>query len=259
MNDQLRDGSAGAGGSDAGAAVAGGAAGTITPRDASPRGAHDGPRGADAAVADASAAVPASDAGPDVGPPSNPCLPLTFPSGATIATFEDAAMSAVYDGISDTNCYPRPRCWIDIDRLEDPNAGITVDTSVQLSAHFQLAEFVTSELPYSHRVLVSPALIEHLETYRAAAGDTAVRITSGYRSPQHQRAVCQSICGQDCCTGGPNPCACRSRHEWGDAADIASTDPPSLYAYAGMSDFGFCLAETGHLHVDLNPCGAGCP
>jgi hypothetical protein len=136
---------------------------------------------------------------------------------------------------------------------------VTYDLSVQLSPHFQLSEFVDSELPYSHKVLVSPALIAHLETYRAAAGGKAVRITSGFRSPQHQRTVCQGICGMDCCSGGANPCACRSRHEWGDAADVASDTPADLYPYAEMSGFGFCLAEVGHLHVDMNPCGAGCP
>ena len=136
---------------------------------------------------------------------------------------------------------------------------MTYDLEVQLSPHFKLSELVDTELSYSHKVLVSPALIEHLETYRVAARNNAVRITSGYRSPQHQRDTCQGICEKDCCTGGANPCACRSRHEWGDAADIASDEPASLYPDAETSGFGYCLAEVGHLHVDMNPCGAGCP
>jgi hypothetical protein len=263
-NERL-DASAGAAGSDANAPGNGGASGSgsggakggARAGDTSTAGAHDASARADAEAPDGPDAAPAPDAGPVV--PPNPCKPLAFPSGITIATFEDAAMSAVYDDISDTNCFPRPVCWIDVDRLEDPRAGITYDLSVQLSPHFQLSELVDSELPYSRKVLVSPALVEHLETYRAAAGGKAVRITSGYRSPQHQRTVCQGICGMDCCSGGANPCACRSRHEWGDGADIASDDPPSLYQYAEGSGFGFCLAEVGHLHVDMNPCGAGCP
>ncbi len=190
----------------------------------------------------------------------SPCPSLEFPSGLHLQTYEDAAMSATYDTIADDACYPRPECWIDVDHLLDPTTGIVHDISVSVSDHFQLSEFVETELPYSHKVLLDPALVSELEAFRSAHGGVPVKLTSGYRSPDHQRAVCQDVCGQDCCPDDPlNPCACRSRHEWGDAADIASATPASLYADAGDADFGYCLAESGHLHVDMNPCGAGCP
>src|SRR5207253_1009700 len=110
--------------------------------DASPRGSggvKGGMRAVDASAGASRDSSTNADAGapdePDAGlvmPPPNPCAPLMFPSGITIATFRDAAMSAVYDDISDTNCYPRPVCWIDVDRLEDPRAGMTYDLEVQL-------------------------------------------------------------------------------------------------------------------------------
>lgn len=187
----------------------------------------------------------------DAGPVSaNGCPVLTFPSGIRLQTVKDATLSASYSSISDTMSYPKPLCFIDTAALVDPIANKTYDTSVQLSPHFQLSELVQTELSYSKRVLVNPTLIAKLEAFRAALGGEAVNISSGYRSPAHQRAVCQSICNEDSC---PGICAARSRHSWGDAADIGVV-PTNRYGDAGCTaKFNFVYQEGNHLHLDLNP------
>ena len=90
----------------AGATGGGHASGTD---DASPpgsSGASGGTRSMDASLGASQDSSTSADAGtpdPDgspVMPPPNPCAPVTFPSGIAIATFRDAAMSAVYDDIS---------------------------------------------------------------------------------------------------------------------------------------------------------------
>lgn len=76
------------------------------------------------------------------------------------------------------------------------------DGDLQLSPHFRLGEFACKD--GSDKVLVDDALVELLETIRAAAGG-AVTINSGYRSPEHNAAV-----------GGVSS----SQHLYGRAADI---------------------------------------
>ncbi len=187
----------------------------------------------------------------DAGPISaNGCPVLTFPSGIHLQTVPDATLSQSYASISDTTNYPKPLCFIDTAALQDPVAKKTYDTSVQLSPHFQLVELVSTELSYSKRVLLNPTLIAKLEAFRAALGGESVSISSGYRSPAHQRAVCQSICNKDVC---PGICAARSRHSWGDAADIGVV-PTNRYGDAGCAaKFNFVYQEGNHLHLDLNP------
>ena len=76
------------------------------------------------------------------------------------------------------------------------------DGDLQLSPHFRLAEFACKD--GSDKVLVDDALVELLETIRAAAG-VAVSINSAYRTPAHNAAV-----------GGVS----NSQHVYGRAADI---------------------------------------
>jgi uncharacterized protein YcbK (DUF882 family) len=188
-----------------------------------------------------------ADAGP-LG--QNGCPILTFPSGIHLQTVPDATLTKSYASISDSTYYPKPLCFIDTAALVDPVAKKTYDTSVQLSPHFQLSELVATELSYSKRVLVNPTLIAKLEAFRAALGGESVNISSGYRSPPHQRAVCRGICGKDSC---PGLCAARSRHSWGDAADIGVVPTNRLGNAGCTAKFNFVYQEGNHLHLDLNP------
>ena len=76
------------------------------------------------------------------------------------------------------------------------------DGDVQLSPHFRLGEFACKD--GSDKVLVDDALVELLETIRAAAGGS-VTINSAYRTPAHNAAQ-----------GGVS----NSQHVYGRAADI---------------------------------------
>jgi hypothetical protein len=197
------------------------------------------------------------DAGPegdgDIAPPNvdtdGGCPVLKFPSGVNIQTKADAKMTAEYTGIADKGSYPLPVCFIDTDDLYDPVTGDMNTIDVMVGKHFALSELVNTELPYGHKVLLSPVLIAKLDAYRDALGD-AVDLSSGYRSPAHQRATCQSLCGADSCSG---TCAARSRHSWGDAADHAVI-PSATYAAAGCkARFNYVFREGNHMHLDLNP------
>ena len=98
-------------------------------------------------------------------------------------------------------------------------------------------------------MLLSSELVAKLDAYREALGES-VGLTSGYRSPAHQRAVCRGLCGADSC---PGTCAARSRHSWGDAADHG-VPPSSHYADAACSaKFNFVFREGDHMHLDLDP------
>lgn len=202
------------------------------------------------------------DAGPerdgDVAPPNvdgdGGCPVLTFPSGVNIRTKPDAKTTAEYTSISDTADYPLPVCFIDTDDLYDPATGITNTVDIMVGKHFALSELVGTELPYGHMMLVSPVLVAKLDAYRDAL-DEPVDLSSGFRSPAHQRATCQSICGEDSCG---DVCAARSRHSWGDAADHAVV-PSGTYANAGCAArFNFVYREGNHMHLDLNPAHAIC-
>ena len=76
------------------------------------------------------------------------------------------------------------------------------DGDLQLSPHFRLREIASRD--GADKVLVDEALVALLEAIRAAAGG-AVTINSGYRSPEHNKAV-----------GGVS----HSQHVYGRAADI---------------------------------------
>jgi len=199
-------------------------------------------------VEDAGLAVPSDLPPPNVDSDGG-CPILRFPSGVNIQTKTDTKMTAEYTDISDTGSYPLPVCFIDTDDLYDPVSGDTNNVDVMVGKHFALSELVGTELAYGHKVLLSPVLVFKLDAYRDALG-AGVDLSSGYRSPAHQRAVCQGLCGQDSCSG---TCAARSRHSWGDAADHAVV-PSATYADAGCkARFNYVFREGDHMHLDLNP------
>ncbi len=85
--------------------------------------------------------------------------------------------------------------------------GEEMITSGQLSANFGLSEFASKDGAATPASVI-PALRDlasQLEVVREAFGGASISITSGYRSPQHNRRV-----------GG----ATRSRHMAGEAADF---------------------------------------
>ncbi len=216
--------------------------------------------GADLDASDAGADLDASDAtdaaadGSGIPDDTGGCPVLAFPTGVHIQTYPDQAMTDAYTPIADTGNYPLPTCFLDVDKLDDPTAGVTYPVTVQVGTYFKLSELVSTELPYSHKVLVSPDLIAKLDAYRKNIGK-AVILSSGYRSPQHQRDVCMQKCGQPSC---PGICAARSRHSWGDAADIPLTPTQTMANAACAAQFHFIYLEGGHLHLDLNPAHKIC-
>lgn len=200
-------------------------------------------------VQDAGPTQPTDNRPPPVTGDDGGCPTLTFPTGVNIRTKPDAKMTAEYTDIADEGSYPLPTCFIDTDDLYDPVTGDTNTVDVMVGKHFALSELVGTELAYGHKVLLSPTLVQKLDAYRDNLGD-AVDLSSGYRSPVHQRAVCQSLCGKDSC---PGTCAARSRHSWGDAADHG-VPPSAHYANAACAArFNYVFREGDHMHLDLNP------
>lgn len=92
----------------------------------------------------------------------------------------------------------------------------------QLSEHFHLNEFVRpadrASLPASVRKNLV-ALANSLERVREFLGNRPMRITSGYRSPQHNARV----------GGAPN-----SQHVTGKAADFVVDGLPAFEVYAKL-------------------------
>lgn len=84
------------------------------------------------------------------------------------------------------------------------------DGDGRVSKHFRVREFASKD--GADKVLIDDDLVKLLENIREASGGKAVTINSGYRSPEHNKAV-----------GGVS----NSQHVKGTAADIvvADTDP----------------------------------
>lgn len=103
-----------------------------------------------------------------------------------------------------------------------------------LTQHFSRAEFTSRD-----RAEADPScrLLAMLERLRLIAGDKPLRIVSGYRSPEHNRAV-----------GGAED----SRHLHNDAADI-----PSGYATVAQAEragaVGIGWKGKWAIHVDVRP------
>lgn len=84
------------------------------------------------------------------------------------------------------------------------------DGEGKVSKHFRVREFSSKD--GADKVLIDDDLVKLLENIREASGGKSVTINSGYRSPEHNKAV-----------GGVS----NSQHVKGTAADIvvADTDP----------------------------------
>src|SRR5690554_4446602 len=111
--------------------------------------------------------------------------------------------------------------------------------SDRLTLHFTLAEM---ECPHCRRLPeggISQELLERLEALRARIG-MPIQVNSGYRCPEHNRAV-----------GG----APKSQHMLGTAADIAvaGMDPPGLYVAAHGAGFRGLFLYNTFVHVDVRP------
>jgi hypothetical protein len=201
---------------------------------------------------------------PPPPPPLEPCVPVTFPSGVSIATKRDAVLGSAYMAFATDDC-PAPSCFISLDDLRTPD-GQTLTPDVKLSEHFTLRELVQTEIDakITSSMLLDPGFVEKLEAMRKSAAK-GVTITSGFRSPLHQEAVCKSICGcascvsdggggNRCGTTGTVTCARNSRHMWGTAADLGL----EFSAAATGAGFPFVFQEFGgsgpHLHIDLKDC-----
>lgn len=111
------------------------------------------------------------------------------------------------------------------------------DGSKKLSAHFKVSEFACND--GSDAILVAPRLVLVLECIRCYFG-AAVRITSGYRTPQWNEE-------QDG--------AATSQHCYGTAADIVVTGqtPAKVAAFARqlMPDWGGVGIYNTFTHIDV--------
>ena len=109
-----------------------------------------------------------------------------------------------------------------------------------LSEHFDRKEF---ECHHCGNAVIVPKLIPALEKLRILAG-RPIRVTSGYRCPEHNKAI-----------GG----AASSQHCLGTAADIAigGLSIEQMYVLASQveefSQGGIAMYDDGHLHVDVRP------
>jgi len=121
--------------------------------------------------------------------------------------------------------YAIPSVWLDLGRL---------GPDLPLSAHFTLGE-LTNKVRGQYASL-QPFAVDQLQKVRNAVG--SIRVTSGYRNPEHNRAV-----------GG----ALLSRHQYGDGFDLvpleASQDALQKACDAAGATFTMTY-EDGHVHCD---------
>lgn len=235
--------------------------------------ADGGPVGADDAGTshdpDASTSLPDGASAHDAAPhhdsatthdaSTSGCPALTYPSGVKIQTVRDATTTASYAMHLTGSGEVAPTCFLDVNALVNPDTNQTYPITVQVAAHFTLEELVGTEVSqgYGHFVLMAPAAVESLERFRVAV-NTPVSVNSGFRSPKHQEAVCNGLCGDP--YGCPGTCSNNSRHMFGDAFDL----PLQFYTQADEqlacnAAFKFAYRESGtHLHIDQNPKYATC-
>lgn len=118
--------------------------------------------------------------------------------------------------------------------------SLALEGAAPLSPHFRVREFACKD--GSDPVFLSPRLVELLEQVRIHF-DAPVTVTSGYRTPSHNRA-----------TPGASP---RSQHLYGRAADIRvrGRTPAQVAAYAEtlLPDSGGIGVYPGFVHLDVRP------
>jgi hypothetical protein len=183
---------------------------------------------------------------------------LSYPSGIKVQTVPNAATTASYQGHLNQG-QSAPKCFLDIDHLDDPVTHAHYDLSVKVSAHFALDELVGTEVHqgWGNFVLLRPEAVQALESFRKDEG-VPVDVISGFRGPKHQESICNGLCGDP--YGCAGTCSNNSRHMWGDAFDL----PLDFYNNAAtdiacQDGFKFTFLEAGtHLHVDQNPAYAQC-
>lgn len=107
---------------------------------------------------------------------------------------------------------------------------------IQVSKNFKLSEF---EDPSTGEVMLDSDLLAKLQLLRDRIGKP-IRVTSGYRTVEHNREV------------GGSP---KSQHLLGKAADIVVDGMTSAQVAAFARDIGFTgigvYPKRGHCHVDV--------
>ena len=120
--------------------------------------------------------------------------------------------------------------------------SLAKDGTKALSKNFRVREFRSKD--GADPIIIDPALVTVLQQLRDRVGRPVV-ITSGYRTPSHNRSV-----------GG----AAYSQHLYGTAADIqvSGVTPKTLakHAEAILPDTGGIGIYTWGIHVDTRPTKA---
>ena len=112
---------------------------------------------------------------------------------------------------------------------------------IKISPHFKLSEFESRD---TKEVKIKKELIDKLEILRDRLEGKPLYINSGYRTPEHNKAV-----------GG----APASKHMKGIAADVRKVDGYSIDEMAEIAeDVGFTGIGKYHtlIHVDVRPYDA---
>jgi hypothetical protein len=207
------------------------------------------------------------------------CVPAVFQSFdgagspakvfATIKTVPDAATTAAYAphlpaGFPKNNI---PSCFIDMNDVVDGLTGATLGKNVKVSEHYTLAQLTQSGATPDEFVILDNQAVRYLEKFASMFG--APTVTSAFRGPAHQTAVCMGMCGAiSCCGSRPQvgnctvTCAKTSRHMMGKAFDLNSSYLKSQYINgACTSGFTFVYDETSggpHLHIDTSQPAGSC-
>lgn len=111
---------------------------------------------------------------------------------------------------------------------------------IQFTKHFNSKEF---ECPKAQEHKISKDLVERLEKLREAYGDS-IKITSGYRTPEHNAEV-----------GGVK----NSQHVLGEASDLTCSDLDKLYELC-ITIFNAVGDGRNHghfIHVDVRELSKG--